>query len=122
MKKYLKLILFSSCLFTIRLFAQPPCTDEIVMAVKGKWKTSPDAIIGPDKTFPASQYHQLKTRLDKIAVLFQEAYPNPKGNEATWYRDIGGDAMVKNGPVPYQFTSLYKSWYCNQKLHKLMLG
>jgi hypothetical protein len=120
MKKFT--LLFLPVLFANNLFSQATCNDDVIMAVNGKWKTSPDDIIGPDKTFPASQYNQLKTRLDKIAVLFQEAYPNPKGNEANWYRSIRGNAMVNNGPVPYQFTSLYLSWYCNPNLHKLMLG
>ncbi len=69
MKKFT--LLFLPVLFANNLFSQATCNDDVIMAVNGKWKTSPDDIIGPDKTFPASQYNQLKTRLDKIAVLFQ---------------------------------------------------
>lgn len=108
--------------FTTKIFSQAPCNDDIIMAVKGKWKTSSDDMSGRDKTFPASQYTQLKTRLDKMATLFQEAYPEPVGIEATWYRSARGNAIMKNGPVPYQYNSLYKSWYCNPNLHKIMLG
>lgn len=115
-------LLFYLTLFANIAFAQELCNDDVVMAVNGKWKTSPDNITETDKTFPANQYNQLKTRLNKIAVLFQEAYPNPKGIEAKWYRSIGGKLIVYNGSVPYQFNSLYLSWYCNPNLHKLMLG
>ena len=92
------------------------------MYVKGKWVIGDDNIVNPEKTFPHNQYNQLNARIDKIAALFQQAYPNPTGIEAKWYRSIRGAAVVKNGPVPYQFNSLYKGWYCNQNLHKLMLG
>ncbi len=98
------------------------CDATAIMDMKGEWKTDPDNIVYPDKTFPASQYNQLRTRLDKIASLFRQAYPEPTGMQAIWYRSIRGSSLVENGPVPYQFNSLYKSWYCNQNLHKLMLG
>ena len=58
MKKIIPL--FFLLLLANNLFAQAPCNDEIIMAIKGKWTTSPDDIVGPDKTFPASQYGQLK--------------------------------------------------------------
>jgi len=102
--------------------AQQPCNNETIMAVKGKWSTSSNNVVNPDKTFPSNQFNQIYTRLDKIARLFQEAYPQPMGMEARWYRSINGAALVKNGPVPYQFNSLYLLWYCNQNLNKLMLG
>jgi hypothetical protein len=98
------------------------CDVSVVMNVKGKWVIGDDNIVSPEKTFPRSQYNQLNTRIDKIAAMFQQAYPQPMGTEAKWYRSIRGNALVKNGPVPYQFNSLYKGWYCNQNLHKLMLG
>jgi len=98
------------------------CDTTAIMTVKGKWTTTADNIVSPDKTFPVGQYNQLKARLDKIAMLFKEAYPEPAGIEAVWYRSIRGSSLVDKGPVPYQFNSLYKSWYCNQNLHKMMLG
>lgn len=120
MKKIIPL--FFLLLFANKSFAQQPCNDDIIMAVKGKWVTSPDNFTGSDKTFPASQYSQIKTRLDKMAVLFREAYPQPSGMEANWYRSIRGNPIINNGPVPYQFNSLYKAWYCNPNRHKLMQG
>lgn len=98
------------------------CNDAVIMNVKGKWTTSADDIVSPDKTFPAKQYNQLKTRIDKIAEMFQQAYPQPIGAEAKWFRSIRGNALINNGPVPYRFNSLYLLWYCNPNLHKAMVG
>jgi hypothetical protein len=98
------------------------CNKEVIMNAKGKWTMLANNVVYPEKTFPSNQYSQLYTRLDKIANLFQQAYPQPTGIDAKWYRSIRGAAIVKNGPVPYQFNSLYLGWYCNQNLHKLMLG
>lgn len=74
-------LLFFLLLTANKIFAQQPCNDDIIMAVKGKWVTSPDNFTGSDKTFPASQYSQIKTRLDKMAALFKDAYPQPEGME-----------------------------------------
>ena len=76
------------------------CNKEVIMNVKGKWTALANNIVYPEKTFPSNQYSQLYTRLDKIANLFQQAYPQPTGIEAKWYRSIRGAAIVKNGPAP----------------------
>ncbi|MEP6676231.1 MAG: hypothetical protein ABJA78_13800 [Ferruginibacter sp.] len=121
MKKIIPLIYCSCFLSHVRVQAQV-CDATTIMNVKGKWTTNADNIVSPDKTFPVSQYSQLKTRLDKIAMLFKETYPEPAGMEAVWYRSIRGTSLIDKGPVPYQFNSLYEGWYCNQNLHKMMLA
>lgn len=121
MKKIITILCCLFCLFQTNAQDQN-CNDAIIMNVKGKWTKIGNSVVNPEKTFPPSQYNQLYTRLDKIAAMFQQAYPQPTGIEAKWYRSIGHDALVKNGPVPYQFNSLYLCWYCNQNVHKLMLG
>lgn len=98
-------------------FAQQPCNADIIMNVKGAWKKRSDANIKADKN-----QAQFFNRLDGISKLFQTAYPDPKGIEAGWYRTMEGNPMINNGPTPYQFSSLYLGWYCNENLHKLMLG
>jgi len=117
-----KIIAIISSLFLLPAANAQDCNDAAIINVKGKWKMLANNIVNPEKTFPSSQYSLLYTRLDKIADMFREAYPQPTGIEAEWYRSIRGAAIVKNGPVPYQFNSLYLAWYCNQNLHKLMLG
>lgn len=121
MKKIAKILV---CLFSWSgIYAQDQnCDISVIMNVKGKWVKTEDNIVDPDKTFPRNQYSQLNSRVDKIAALFQQTYPQPAGIQAKWYRYIRGSSLVKNGPVPYGFRSLYDGWYCNQKLHKLMLS
>ncbi len=115
-----KIIVTISSLFLLLDTNAQDC-DIAAINAKGKWTTLANSIVYPEKTFPASQYGQLYTRLDKIAGMFQQSYPQPTGIEAEWYRSIRGAAIVKNGPVPYQFNSLYLGWYCNPNLHKLMV-
>jgi hypothetical protein len=120
--KKISIILFCSFFWAVINAQDQKCDASVVMNVKGKWVRDADNIVSPEKSYPRTQYNQLNAKIDKIAALFQLAYPNPTGIEAKWYRSIRGDAVIKNGPVPYQFNSLYQGWYCNQNLHKLMLG
>ena len=116
-----KIIAIISSLFLLSGADAQDCNKEDIIN-KGKWTMLDNNVVDPEKTFPSNQYSQLYTRLDKIANMFQQAYPQPTGIEAEWFRSIRGAAIVKNGPVPYQFNSSYLSWYCNQNLHKLMLS
>ena len=109
--------LFFRLLCANNLFAQEPCNDDVIMNTKGSWKKRSDAIMKADKN-----QAQIISLVDAIRKLFQTAYPEPKGMEAEWYRTMNGTPLVTNGPVPYQFNSLYLAWYCNQTLHKLMPG
>src|SRR3954447_5990058 len=119
MKKLITLV-YSFLSFVI-LYAQE-CDPASIMSIKGKWINGEDNIVSPEPSFPRSLYKELNKRIDKIAALFQKAYPDPLGIEAKWYRSIRGWSLIPNGPVPYQFNSLYKSWYCNKNVNKLMLG
>jgi hypothetical protein len=89
---------------------------------KGTWKKHEDAVIFPDKTFPKNQYGQLNSRIDKIAPLIREALPDLSGFEPRWYRVIDGTSYIPDGPVPYEFSSLYFTYYCNDNLKKILLG
>jgi hypothetical protein len=74
------LIIFSSLFILSNVYAQNQnCGDVSILAIKGKWTTLANNIVFPEKTFPSSQYNQVYTRLDKIATLFQQAYPQPTG-------------------------------------------
>ena len=99
------------------IIAQEVCTVESVMAVSGKWKKVPDANMKYSKDQPA-----IISRIDKISEFFKSTYPEPRGIEAAWYRTMDSYPLIENGPLPYNFNSLYKAWYCNQHLHKMMPG
>ncbi len=116
MKKNIILFLII-ILFANIVEAQEPCNADVIANIKGSWKKRSDANIKADKN-----QAQIFGRLDAISKIFQTAYPAPGGIEAGWYRTMGGDPLINNGPTPYQFNSLYLGWYCNQNLHKLMLA
>jgi hypothetical protein len=103
-------------LFANNLHAQEPCDDEIVMAIKSNWKKRSDALMKTD------YQAQVISRIDAISNFFKTAYPEPKGMEAGWYRAMDGNPVIKNGPMPYQFYSIYKDWYCNTNVKKLLLA
>jgi hypothetical protein len=109
--------LFLLLLFANNLFAQEPCNDEIIMAIKGKWVKRPDA------NMKAGNQAQVISRIDKMQQLLQAAYPEPKGIEAGWYRSMGGYyPSVNNSSTAYELNALFKTYYCNTNLKKLLLG
>lgn len=109
--------LFFLLLFANTLFAQEPCNDEIIMAVKGKWVKRPDA------NMKAGNQAQVISRIDKMQQLLQAAYPEPNGIEAAWYRSMGGYySSVNNSSTAYDLSALFKTYYCNTNLKKLLLG
>lgn len=92
-----------------------------ILSRKGIWQKTGDATPFPDKTFPRNQYDQLYSRLDKMLPLLQEALPDLSGLEPRWYRIVNGQSFIPNGPVPYEFSSLYFTYYCNTNLKKILL-
>ncbi|MFI5186842.1 MAG: hypothetical protein ACHQF0_08970 [Chitinophagales bacterium] len=113
-----KIISFFFILFIAKLsFTQQPCNDDVIMNMKGTWKKGDDANMHADKNLS-----QILSRIDKISGFYQEANPHPAGTQAKWYRTMERVPLVKDGPVPYQFFSLYLPWYCDQQQHKPMLS
>ncbi len=104
-------------IFFNQLFAQEPCNEEIIMAIKGKWAKRPDASMN------AGNLPQVISRIDKMQKLLQAAYPEPIGIEAAWYRSTGGyNSSVSSNAESYVLNALFKTYYCNKNLKKLLLG
>ena len=98
-------------------FAQEPCNDEIIMAVKGNWTKRPDA------NMKGTQTAQIINRIDKIQQLLQAAYPEPRGIVAKWYRSMGGHySSIDKNSVSYELNAMFFTWYCNIHVKKLLLG
>lgn len=95
--------------------AQQPCDDQTLMNIKGSWKKRTDANM-------ANNQAQVINHIDAVSNLFKVAYAEPKGMEAGWYRTMEGYPLTNNGPQPYQFNSIYLGWYCDNYLHKVVLG
>jgi hypothetical protein len=97
--------------------AAQSCNEDSVLAISGKWKKSKDANMRPNKNMA-----QITSRIDKISKMFQEAYPIPRGAEAEWYRTMQEFPLAEGAPIAYDFNSLYKYWYCNKNVDKLLLS
>jgi hypothetical protein len=98
--------------FPFKSFSQS-CTDQTLLSIKGKWKKSADANVFPEESFPKNQFPQVVSRIDNMKKIVLAAYPEPTAAEASWYRCISGKALVKEGPVPFEFTSAVFNYYCN---------
>ncbi len=111
-------IIFFLFSFSVQfVVAQETCNDEMIMAVKGKWAKRPDA------TMKAGNQLQIISRIDKMQQLLQAAYPEPKGIEAAWYRSMGGyNSSVNSNVESYVLNGLFKTYYCNSNVKKMLLG
>lgn len=95
---------------------------EKIFQMKGSWKKSSDDLAFPDKTFPKSQYNLVYARTNRIFSLFKEIFPDPGGFDPIYYTSIRGQSFTLNGPLTYQFTSMYFIYYCNDNVKKVLLG
>jgi len=92
------------------------CARNDLLSIQGKWKTLQSEHWG--KGLPKNDVQQVGERVERLGRLFRAAYPEPKGMQAEASWDFRGSAR----PYPYAFTTLYKAWYCNTNVDKLMLG
>ena len=94
----------------------------LVFGRKGSWKKTEDDHAFPDKTFPRAQYKLVNARVDSIYALLKGAVTDLSGFEPLWYRSIREQSYFPNGPVPYEFTSMFFEYYCNTNYKKIVLG
>jgi hypothetical protein len=89
---------------------------------KGVWKKTEDDYAFPDKTFPRSQYKLVNARVDSIYALLKRAVADMGGFEPRWQRGLRGQSYFPNGPVPYEFSTMFFEYYCNTNYKQLFLG
>jgi hypothetical protein len=93
--------------------AAQPCTDASVAQLPGKWTESrPDLVLAREAA-PPNLHQTILKRIEPIAAMFREAYPEPRGTMAGGQASIRrvGDE-VKGGAVQYGYTSSYNTWLC----------
>lgn len=119
----MKQLLTTLCIsISVCLVAQPPGIDDSIMAIKGKWIKGEAFLHAYDPALAQSKFGIIHKKMDSIASFFKTAYPIPVGAEAKWYTGISELPLFSNGPSPYSFWSLYKLYYYNKSLKKIMLG
>ena len=112
------ILLISACW----AFSQSSDHDGEIMQIKGKW-TKHDNIVGlNDPDFPKSQYPFVYKKTDSIATFLKRSYPNPTGLEAIYYTSVGEWPVCNGAPASYTLRSLYKSYYFNTNLNKILLA
>jgi len=106
-------IFFSLSLARISL-AQHGCDIDSIMRYKGFWKKVSD-----DLMRPGPYQAKVINRIDKFQKILKDAYPDQRGTEAHWSRNMAGYAVLKNGPIPYELTVGLFVCYCSAETKKV---
>jgi hypothetical protein len=120
--KYNSIIVLLIGFISFSAKTQPPGIDDSIMEIKGKWSKGEAFVHAYDPTLSQKNFGVVYRRLDSIAAFFKKAYPTPLGAEAKWYPNITAYPLFEKAPSPYSFWSLYKLYYYNKGLKKIMLG
>ena len=106
------------------------CDDKLYMTLDGKWKKTND--VSGSSGFSKTEMQEAVKRLDAIHQLVLEAYPEPKGLDAVWHRDlisngfwgqqikysrnpdgsVGADDLKGISTGKYSYSSLFFNYYC----------
>lgn len=117
-KKYYCLII--SSLFFTNLFAQTSCTQDDLLNKIGTWKKGED-YIWPEKNYTPALKPEIFSRIDKIQKIIQNIYPQPKGMEPRWERQVYGVPPYKSGTVCYSLWVQSFQYLCDAISHKPVL-
>jgi hypothetical protein len=93
--------------------AAQECTRESVAQLPGKWSEGPADLAMSREAAQQSLHPKILKRIEPIAAMFREAYPEPLGTDASGHaaiRRFGNE--FQGGPAQYGYTSLYKTWLC----------
>ena len=93
--------------------AAQQCTKESVAQQRGKWVESGTDLVMASEVISPDRHLAILKRIEPIAAMFREAYPEPRGTTAGGQASIRrvGDE-IKSGPVQYGYTSSYNTWLC----------
>lgn len=111
-------IFLAISLYCINSFAQK-CTQDDLLSIKGSWKKNED-FLRPGKNYTSDMKPEIFKRLDDIRQIIQNAYPQPRGANVHWYRQVFGTPLYKSGTVTYVITNYLLDLYCNPDLQHLV--
>lgn len=113
MKKNLLLLFTIS--FCCTIFAQTtPCTNEIILAKKAKWKYAGKTPLTNSEYAPKTLAPEFIKRIDALHNLVLEAFPEGVGTEPWWSRFLGSASDDKTVPYTFFYKSGYPFYYCSQ--------
>lgn len=101
--------------------AQPPSADDAIMKIKRPWTRSESFVHDYDPALQTKFHPIVYRKLDSVASFFKEAYPVPTGTEAKWYPSLNKQPLFKGAPSQYSYWALFKYYYYNKALKKIMV-
>ena len=104
------------------VLSQPSAYDGEILQIKGKWEKHSDINVHYDSLSTSGQSSLELKKVASVAELLKQACPDPGGIEAAWYSSINQHPIFNGAPASYSLNSLYKSYYFNTNLNKILLG
>lgn len=98
----------------------PQGIDDSIMNVKGTWSTRAAFYPTPNQSRPANLFPVLNKKVDSIAAIFRQAYPNLRGTNAFWYSSLDEGALYNGGPWSYAYRSGFMYYYYNTAYKKIV--
>ncbi|MGB8193742.1 MAG: hypothetical protein WCF67_17555 [Chitinophagaceae bacterium] len=122
MNKIIRPIFLITCFLSIACYAaaQPTSIDDSIMSIKGKWSTRPAFLPTPGPAKPEKLFPVLQKKVDSIARLFRQAYPDLKGTDGYWYASLEEGTLFKDGPWSYAYRSAFLYYYYNTAYKKIV--
>jgi hypothetical protein len=103
--------------------AAQQCTEASVAEQRGTWFESRPSLTHANDSAPPSLHPKILKRIEPIAAMFREAYPEPRGTEAN------GQAMIARfgneipgGPLQYGYESMHKTWLCPKSTRRAVIA
>jgi hypothetical protein len=111
--------LLTCFLLNSQSFAQAICSQDSLLNTKGVW------IKGGDWTGLTTKYSQSDKQAmvkiqDKIMDLIFNAYPQPRGMQATWNHQYWGTPPLRSSLEGYGLTTYLMELYCDRDKKKLL--
>jgi len=103
--------------------AAQPCTPESVAQLPGKWTEGSSNLANASDVAPPSLYPTILKRIEPIAAMFREAYPEPRGTVASGSASIQRlGREIEGGPVQYGYTASYNTWLCPTSTRRAVIA
>lgn len=112
MRKLLITLIGGICFYTI---ASAQCDADAVKKIPGKWavKYSPAISGATQYGLSSAQVPKLLAAMDNYLVPVKELKPQPTGMDIEWYKIIGFEPVIKNGPQPNIVQVYFHKFYCS---------
>jgi hypothetical protein len=106
-------------LLSSQVFSQAPCSQDSLLNTKGAWIKGGD-YTGLNVKYPAADKQAMVKIQDKIMGLIFNAYPQPRGMQATWNHQYWGTSPLRLPLEGYGLATYLMELYCDRDKKKLL--